>query len=578
MTIAPHKNCETPRYREISKLRAYYDGEQYRGRPDWWTGEKDGQEVPLHERAPCIVYPMPKIAVNRVVDFTFGETHFPTLSVEEQDDDEEDGYSVKLDDAEAETLEKGVGRLAKIFRARIAKLMREGLSCRTAVALLSLRRGKFHIEVPKAEECLLEWEDGDPSSGRIVKLTWVYQYEKTVQEGEQLVAKRFWFRRDVDAIGVTDYEPVEVKDKRAPKWTPKPVDAHGLGFCPVLCIRNGVGNPSDPDGVSLYDGLFNELDALNFSLSQRHRGIRFHGTGQIWETGVEPGKGPAADGRRSRRGYSAANAGTQIHGEVAGSDEARKLAPDAVWTYEDEKARLGMLETTGKAFEVTSLHVADIRKRLAETMSVVLADVDDTLTKGGGGGAGGLNAKLLAMLYAPMISLVEGLRDEVWWPQGLLTLLSMALRMLAVTGGKGVLMPGAAKLAKVAQKFAITVEGVDGVTWIDPPIVPLWGDNFSPSNDEITSGVNAAKTAKEGGIISGETATKFVASYFRVEDVEGEQEDIAEEKTEAMAQAVEAAQATDGESDGPAVPAKKPARAPKAKKVPGGVSAPPAQK
>src|SRR4051812_39926076 len=88
--IPPEFFCELPRYKKISQLRKYYEGTQYDGRPDFFTGRKAGggdDVVPLRERKPCIIYPLPRAACNQVVRFTFGESRFPTIRVPEINDD-----------------------------------------------------------------------------------------------------------------------------------------------------------------------------------------------------------------------------------------------------------------------------------------------------------------------------------------------------------------------------------------------------------------------------------------------------------------------------------------------------------
>lgn len=520
-----------PRHAEIGRLQAYFDGKQYVGKPDFWTGKRGNEVVPLRERAPCIVYPLPKASAQQVVRFTFGEGRFPVLKVEAQEDAEAATYkSLTLTEDEAEVLEHGLVDVIESAKLRsvMRTLMCRGLAERTAVAIGMIKRGTFTFECPHAKDCWPTFENDDPSAP-VVKLVWCYQFEKTVIEDNRAVQKKFWFRRDVDAVAYTDFAPVEVKPgEQEVKWgagTPTP---HNFGFCPVLWIRNLDESiePGGIDGFSLYEDLFDEFDALNFALSQRHRGITYFGTPQPYETGVEEGDGPSADGRTAVPGWTASTSPTGLGAElVKGSapttgamkEKARRMAPDRIWSYEGAEVNVGLIETTGAAFEVATKHVEDIRQRLLESMSVILASME-SFAKGGGD----MNAKFLVLAFAPLLNLVDELRDATWWPCGLRAVLSLCLRMLS-KGSDGIALPNAKKLGEIAQRFEVPVTNADGTTstvWMLPKITPIWGEAFSPSNAEITEAVTAATTAKDGGIIPLKSAVQYVAPHFGVDDVD----------------------------------------------------------
>lgn len=569
-----------PRYGQIRRLQQYAEGTQYDGKPDFWTGrgvgQKTGRRAPLRERKPCIIYPLPKAAVQQVVRFTFGEGRFPTLKVEEQKDD---AY-LTLTPEEAETLEHALVDVIQnaCLKPTIRTLMARALSERTAVAIATVKRGRITFDVPHAKDCWPTFKGDDPSA-EVLSLTWAYQFNKAVIENGRAVPKRFWFRRDVTESTYVDYDPVEVKDNGADvEWGQGTETKHDFGFCPVLWIRNlsDTVDPGGIDGFSLYEDLFDEFDALNFALSQRHRGITFFGVPQPYETGVEDGDGPEADGRTAM-GYSAstsptglaaelmtgAPAGGSPHGEV--SEKARKLAPDAIWSYQNPQVRVGLVETTGKSFEVATLHVEDIRQRLLESMSVVLASME-AFAKGGGE----MNAKFLILAFAPLLNLVDELRDATWWPHGLEAALSLCLRIIARLGGEGIVMPNAAKVADLVKRFEVQAREFDGAivsVWMLPKITPLWGDAFNPSGTEVKEMVDAAVTAKDAGLIPQKEATQYVADQFGIEDVDAavaELEKVAQEAQQVEADNAEVAHERNIEL----TEAKKPPPKPAPKKAP----------
>jgi len=532
LAIAPEFNARTARYRRLARFIAYTESTQYAGRPDWWTGGRD--RAPLRERAPCIIYPLPKNAALEATRFTFGEGRFPKVVVRAEEADTAVG-GFGLSDDEAEALQRGVADLVEQAQLKtgMRTLLLGGLTACTAVALLSVRDGKFCVDYARALDCIPTFKRaGDPTSP-VVALTWTYQYaseEPDARTGEPKQVQRY-FRRDITELEVIDYEPEEVVQGKRPRWTESAREAHGFSFCPVVWIRNLPSeHRGDIDGTSLLDSLFDEFDSLNLALSQRHRGIMFFGVPQPWETGVDEDDGPGATGRTSSpAGYSAAPAGALApvgavaRGGVCAPSTtvgARKIAPDSIWSYQGENVKVGLVETTGKAFEVATAHVDDISARLKQSMGVVLANAADVL------GKGDMSAKFLALVYAPLLALVDDLR-ECWWGAGLQPILQMLLRMVAELDGKTLLLRNARGLAAILKGRTMAVEG--GSMWLPPPMHPVWGPYFSASDDEVGKAVDAAQKAKDAKLVSDKTAVTYVANHFGVEDVEEEREAIEED-------------------------------------------------
>jgi hypothetical protein len=309
----------------------------------------------------------------------------------------------------------------------------------------------------------------------------------------------------------------------------------------VRWIRNITDSDSrDIDGMSLFDGSHDEFDALNFALSQRHRGINFWGVPQPWETGVEEDDGPPADGRRSGpAGYSPAE---PKFGKILGSDgrPAVRVSPDNKWSYRGVESKVGLLETTGKAFESATAHVEDIRSRLLEAMSVVLVNVADIA---GRTQAGQMSAKFLELAYEPLLALVDEMR-HTWWPYGLQAILSDLLRIVAALKGEGIWIPGAKPAAALLERFFIkTTDGKS--VWMAPKMTPQWGDYFAAGPEEIAAAITAAVTAE--GLVPNDDRSKYVLPYFGREDVNEALEELKAEKLEAEEKAeADAAREVDG--------------------------------
>lgn len=525
----PERICELGRYRALDRLDAYYRGTQYDGRPDWWTGlDASGEQVPLRERKPCVIYPLPKAAVNQATRFTFGEGRFPAIKAEPVEPEDALSPEMALSEDEAEALTKFVSEICRQLRLKSAALgmMRDGLSRGTCCVVLGLRKGKFVLDRPDAKDCHVEFVDGDPR-GEVERLVWCYRFDKPVKlKDGSFVTKTFYFRRDITRerfVVYRDAEPPEIPGTPV-RWE-EDEDAsvdHGLGFCPVVWIRNAPGECAAVDGTSLYRDLEDEFDALNFALSQRHRGVHFFGTPQAYETGVGEDEKPGIVGRTSRppkevEGDAYAKGNREKHR----MGPARMYRPDMIWSFKGP-AQLGILETSGRAFEVATKHVADIRSRILEAIDVVLLDPTTVA------GKGEISAKALQILFYPLLALVDELR-ELWWEDGIERILSMCLRMVAVRarraaeGEERLLLVGVDRVAPILERCFLDTPG--GRMWIPPRLTPAWGDYFSPSNSDVKEAVDAADAAKQAGLIKPETASRHVAAYFGVHDVEAEAED-----------------------------------------------------
>lgn len=526
----------TARAREIELLQRVYDGKQYDGRPDWWTGRsRPGEDpVPLRHRRPCIIYKLPKAAVGQVSQFLWGDETFPQISVPESEGGEHGYPDISGDDAEE--LSKWLGNLISSagVKSLMGELAEKAIACKTAVVIASLHDGKFKFELPEPQHCYAQF-DGDDPRNEVVRLLWTYQFDREIVDDKgRIRCKRYVFRREWDTRNVTIYDDAELGPGGEVKWATPRFEPHGLEFCPVQWIRNDGEHSTNIDGESLIADQIEEFEALDMALSRRHQGIIHLGSPQLVETGVDPNdESPGSTGRKGGpSGFSPA-----VGAGYAVEQKARKTGPEYVWRYEGEKVSVSLLETSGKAFEVGTLHVTDIRSRALESMSVVLTSMTDTIGRSGSGAStADMSARFLKLAHAPLIALTQKYRDH-WWPNVLRPLLSMLARMVADTATDGdetspprrVFIPGTQAILPLLKMFSVRkTSDTDIGGWIEPQMVASWGQFFSPDMEERRTGVEAVIAAKDGQIITGETAVEFGAPLLGVENVRAEIEALKE--------------------------------------------------
>lgn len=472
---------ESPRYWRLNLLEAIWKGKRYEveGRPSFWE-----REVPLQERAPCIVYPIARSAGNRIVTLVFGERSFPKVLTDT-------GAQLSKENA---TL---LGRLLTsiIKQARLSMRMREaleqGLMVGTVVPVVSLKRGKVCVDLIPAKWCRPKF---DPATGELAELDIRYRYQDP--EGTHC-----WYRRTITATADTTYLPVEcTPDDREPLWAPDPAKTFALEMMPALWHRNQPDcGDSDVDGNALHEGLEDEMEGLDFSLSQRHRNARYNGEPFIARMGVD-GPSTGANGRT-------ADPVPFPFGRPHGSKPAIKKAPGTLWDL-PQGADVKMVESSGAGATILNTDAAELRRMILEVMQAVMAD-PETL------GSGDLSARALTILMGPMLALCDNLRVE--YGDLLIRILQKILRLLLTTTAteNGVALDG---LDEARPLIAGLIDRLD-----DVPLDLTWGEYFPPSSTEVQAKVDTArKAAGDRAVASHRTAVRSVAGVLDVDDVDAE--------------------------------------------------------
>src|SRR5262249_18269143 len=137
---------------------------------------------------------------------------------------------------------------------------------------------------------------------------------------------------------------------------------------------------ADYDGQSIHETVLEEIEGLDFALSQRHRSALFCGDPQIVETGVAPGYNPSGETGHTAVPATAMGGKDSKSNPVTGSyvspqpRPARVKSPGKVWQYENTEVKVAYLVLPPEALQALDSHAADLRNKLAETLAVVLID------------------------------------------------------------------------------------------------------------------------------------------------------------------------------------------------------------
>ncbi len=527
------------RYRALDLLERYVRTTQYNHRPSFWS-DKDGKgkTIPLWERAPCIAYPSTKAAIQSHAGLCFGKGRFPEITAVRSKEDDGDGFT----EDEADSLDALLKKLFKQsrFRKTSRSVFRHGQGARSGVAIFGVRGGKLFADTTKAKWCTPTL---DPD-GRVLSLEIRYVYlDKFKKEGGEWAVRALIYRRVIDDKTDTTYKPAEANDKGdEPKsWTADKdlTFEHKLGFCPVVWYAHmaEASTVDDFDGIAIQEDALDEIEALDFSLSQRHR-VALFSEPQVVEIGVKPGTNPTETGRTPVISQPAApgRGGAIVPGqheataryEAGGTgDAARKKGPGYAWQYADENTKVQWLTLGPDATKPLQEDAEDLRMKVAEAMAFVPMD------QGSVKFVAQVSGKALLILRAREFDACDEYRED-FENEFLLPAVAMLLRISLLRKGDIKL----AALGKATQSVTRLLANFDDL------LDASWGPYTKPDPTDNKATVEATdKATGQKQTLSQKSAVRIVAKAYGLEDPEGELARIEEEQKEAQAKAAEIAAA-----------------------------------
>jgi len=498
----------TPRTVRLERFEHYTKGTQYAGREDFLTPTTD---VPLLERAPCIVYPAVESAIRQHVDLALGEGRFPKLTTGVGEDEEDDLFGLSGDDSE--TLDTFIANLSEHARfvdvCQDALEAAEGISSTCCVYSFD---GFGTLRAEHVETC--HAEPTFDASGALVRLEIKYPYvELYAAEEGKVRARCMFYRRIVDADGDTVFQPAEVKHKGVEPTAGVDQErsvAHGLGFVPCVWYAFKRRKKGVPDGCAVHETLLDELDALNFSLSQRYRAALYSGDPQMVETGVDQNEQVAPTGSQPRASLKEMRDGDRTivgFGYSERPRSARRKGAGVVWRYENPDAKVAMLTLPGDALQAITDQCDDLLDKIEGVLGYTGTSPEQV--------KGALSGKALGFLYQRTTSFVDRVRSD-FWHGFMLPSLSVMLRMALTAHNASpgsVYISGITKAAPILERFNREVAGA-GKRWFTPRIKPVWGRYFEQGAEDEKAAVETAAMAFEKGLMTRTIAIEKLRGVF----------------------------------------------------------------
>ena len=497
---------ESPRYLRLNALEAWYLGAQYDGRPSFWT-----QDVPLRDRAPVVQSQFTRSAVQRLATLVFGDRSFPRIKAEAT------GYRTTLTPAERDALQALVDDITRslALSKRMREVLTEGLKSGSACVIVGLVEGRPALRLVPSKWCTPTLRP----DGAVERVVIEYKLPHADDPKRWCV-----YRREITASEDRTYAVQEIVEGRDIDWSTAPHTSIPLECCPVVWVRNdaeATATHDQIDGHALIEGLEDEIEALDFELSQLYRNALYNGEPQLVQIGVDGDAlsgpvGQTAGG--SSPGFSWFNSVLPGWASRGGGETALKKAPGKLWKLPaggDAK----MVESTGAGAAIIGGAIKELRRVLCDASGVTLFDADSL-------GGGDLAARTLQIMHAPMLDHADNLRVE--YGDALVRILDVMLRVLASAQARagGVMLASYdAAAPALARLYGVGDGGAR--KWIGPTLTLAWGDYFTPSSADKSAAIDAALKANGNRpLLTTRTALASIAAMFGVADVDAEAESV----------------------------------------------------
>jgi len=422
----------SPRALRMTNFERYVEGTQYAGRPDFFD-----RSVPLWHRAPCIVYPLVANTISSNTDLVLGETRWPRITSRPSEDDVPFDAS-GLREEESATFDKFICEVER--QARFHAAMREAFTaaqgCGSAALIFGVREGQLFIDSTKARWCEPEFN----FDGSVKRLVIEYPYYATVKDRNRWKVVPKMYRREIDDTKDVTYKSASITSGGVdPDWQVDVSVEHGMGFCPVVWYQfmRGCSVVDNYDGHPVHEFLLDEVTALDFALSMKHRAALYAGDPQWTEIGVEPGYVP------TQPGEIVSVPSTAMGGPITGDNrptgeyrsqvsqkQGRRKGPGEVWQYESPDVKVQLHALPGDALASLEKHCMDLRMKLAESLSAVFLDPESVRF------ASALSGKALEVIRSRQIDRCEQYRDDCGMKL-LLPSIHMLLRVCHTMGQRG---------------------------------------------------------------------------------------------------------------------------------------------
>ena len=244
------------RSKRLKKLQSYMDKTQYDHKMDWFAAEDMEQFIPLRQRKPFIISPLPKVHTERVNSKLFGIEVFPKFKIE---DDDEAQQLLNL-------LVKEIG-----LQSHIKHMGHTLLSLGSAFCSFTFEDDALVIETHNPNHCYPEFNTKQELT--FVKVQYVFEDQEDIDE-ETSEPKKKWYRKDFGMNIDVLYDNPEYLPDTEPDFKIIDQEEHNLEMVQGQWFKM-TKDPRKMDGISVIEDITDITDSISYTLSQSDRAVEY---------------------------------------------------------------------------------------------------------------------------------------------------------------------------------------------------------------------------------------------------------------------------------------------------------------
>ncbi len=222
-----------------------------------------GEYIPLRKRRPNIRYPLSKIVVEDSVSLLFSEGHFPAID---------------CPNPFARDILSKVCKETKINLVMIDAALRGSVG--SVAILMRVLRGRLFLDVKDSLYLEPVWDIESPDTLSSVTERYKVSGAVLTQTGYAIddADAEYWFCRRWDKNSEVWFRPAVVGSLVKPDVDESRTVHHGLGFVPIIWIKNLPGMSSSistVDGACTFRAAIEAQIEIDYQLSQAGRGLKY---------------------------------------------------------------------------------------------------------------------------------------------------------------------------------------------------------------------------------------------------------------------------------------------------------------